>query len=107
MDLESIKQLVEQIAAVMSPALPGLLSKGGEEMAKSVAGALGKDLWDEAKHLWNLILPVAQQSPGLSRVRRQYQGSAWIVRALLKYLRLLRQGVQAVGVQHDWKHYFP
>jgi hypothetical protein len=65
MDLKSIKQLVEQIAAVMGPALPSLLSKGGEEMAKSVGGALGKDVWDEARHLWNRILPVAQQSPGL------------------------------------------
>ena len=60
MNLESIKQLVEQIATVMGPALPGLLSKGGEEMAKSVAGALGKDLWDEAKQLWKGILPAAQ-----------------------------------------------
>jgi hypothetical protein len=65
MDLESIKQLGEQIAAVMGPALPGLLAKGEEEMTKSVAGALGKDLWDEAKHLWNRLLPVAEKSPGL------------------------------------------
>jgi hypothetical protein len=65
MDIESIKKLVEQIAAVMGPALPGLLSKGGDEIAKSVAGALGKDLWEEAKHLWTRILPVAQHSPGL------------------------------------------
>src|SRR6185436_9149326 len=65
MDFDSVKQLVEQVAAIVGPALPGLLSKGEEEMTKSVAGALGKDLWEEAKKLWGRILPVAEQSPAL------------------------------------------
>lgn len=62
--------LVQQLTAILAPALPYLMGAAtitGQKVVEAIGGEIGKDAWSTTKQLWRKLLPWIDKNPVVAK----------------------------------------
>lgn len=66
--------LVQQLAALLAPALPYLMGPAtiaGQKVAEAIGGKIGEDAWSTTKEVWRKLQPWVDKDPGVAKALKE------------------------------------
>src|SRR5512136_577214 len=89
--------LAQQLAQLLSPALPYLIgpaAAASQKAAEVVAGKIGEDTWNKAKEVWGKLKPWADKKPEVaSTLKDVAEGDPLAKDALARDLKKLLESM--------------